>query len=106
MFWVGWRQLVVDQPRNRQKYDAPVLVRIRVRDIIVVVRISDVLRQQDPLHVDEALQPRHVQELRQGRQIRPELLRIGRCPREASGQQCRPTQLLSIPQVSGNHINL
>jgi len=104
MFWMGWRQPVVDQPRHRQKHDPPVLVGIRVRDTTAVVRVPDVLRQQSPLHADEALQPRHAQELRQGRQVRLELLRIGRGPRETSGQQCRSTQLLSIPQVSAHHV--
>jgi len=105
VLWMGWRQPVVDQPRYRKKHDTSVLVRIRVRDIIIVMWILDVLRQQDPLHADEALQSRHVQELRQGRQVRLELLRIGRCPWEASGERCRSTQLLSVPQVSAHHIN-
>jgi len=76
-----------------------------VRGVTAVVRIPHVLRKQGPLHADEALQPCDAQELRQGRQVRLELLRIGRGPREASGQRRRPTQLLSIPQVSAHHLN-
>jgi len=76
-----------------------------VRGVAAVVRIPHVLRKQSPLHADETLQSRDVQELHQGRQVRLELLRIGRGPREASGQRRRPTQLLSIPQVSAHHLN-
>lgn len=76
-----------------------------MRIVTAIVRIPHVLRKQGPLHADEALQPRDVQELHQGRQVRLELLRIGRGPREASGQRRRPTQLLSIPQVSAHRLN-
>jgi len=89
----------VDQPRHRPEHGPHVLVGIRVRVAAAVLRIPHVLRQQNALHADEALQS-HVQEAGQGRQIRPELLRVGRFPRETSGQQRRPAQLLSVPEVS------
>lgn len=66
---MGRRQPVVDQPRHREEHDTLVLVGSRLRVVAAVVRIPDVLRQQGPLHAAETLQPRHVQERRQGRQV-------------------------------------
>lgn len=105
LFRMGRRQLVVDQPRHRPEHGPSVLVGIRVRFAVAVVRVPQVLRGQDQLHAAKAVQP-HVQAPDQGGQVRPELLRVGRGPREADGQQRRPAQLLPVPQVSRMDINI
>lgn len=96
---MGRRQSVVVQSRHRAKHGPSVLAGIRVRVAAAVVRIPQVLRGQNQLHGGEAVQS-HVQATDQGRQVRLELLRVGRGTRETDGKQRRPAQLLSVPQVS------
>lgn len=99
LFRMGRRQSVVDQPRHRPEHGTPVLARVRLRVTTAVLRVPDVLRQQNPLHAAETVQS-HVQDVDQGRQVRPELFRVGRGTRKAGRQQLGPAQLLSVPQVS------
>lgn len=96
---MGRRQSVVDQPRHRPEHGAPVLARIRLRVATAVLRVPDLLRQQNSLHAAEIVQS-HVQDISQGRQVRPELLRVRRGARKTDRQQLGPAQLLSVPQVS------
>lgn len=99
LFRMGRRQSVVDQPRHRPEHGTPVLARVRFRVATAVLRVPDVLRQQNPLHAAETVQS-HVQDVDQGRQVRSELFRVGRGARKAGRQQLGPAQLLSVPQVS------